>query len=200
MHPDNGRRRGRKRQEGRQRPKTELAGSAELSTACHYCAVNHQRGADTLNWGRGRRTPHESPISQGFQIHMFFLHPKSSSPLRPSLPPPLPSPSDPQFVISISPLSRRAGAGGRYCEKPALLPSSLLSPSPLSFCVSLLGFHLPLPLSILSPVPHACSLRVALRYDAVNSMQTNVQDSSLFSLYRTPLATRKTEAEVEQRC
>ena len=62
------------------------AGSAELSTACHYCAVNHQRGADTLNWGRGRRTPHESPISQGFQIHMFFLHPKSSSPLRPSLP------------------------------------------------------------------------------------------------------------------
>ena len=179
-----------------------------LSTACHYCAVRSQPPARSAHFKLGQkasfRTPHESPISQGFQIHMFFLHPKSSSPLRPSLPPqssaPLPSPSDPQFVISISPLSRRAGAGGRYCEKPALLPSSLLSPSPLSFCVSLLGFHLPLPLSILSPVPHACSLRVALRYDAVNSMQTNVQDSSLFSLYRTPLATRKTEAEVEQRC
>ena len=173
-----------------------------LSTACHYCAVNNQRGADTLNWGRGRRTPHESPISQGFQIHMFFLHPKSSSPLRPSLPSVLRSApfslGSPIRDFHLAP--QPACAGGRYCEKPALLPSSLISPSPLSFCVSLLGSHLPLPLSILSPVPHACSLRVALRYDAVNSMQTNVQDSSLFSLYRTPLATRKTEAEVEQRC
>ena len=144
------------------------------STACHYCAVNNQRGANTLNRGRGRRTPHESRISQGSQIHMFFfLHPKSSSPLQPSLPP-LPSPSDPQFVISISPLSRRAGGRGRHCEKPAFLPF----PSPLSFCVSLLGFHLALP-PVSRPNTHA--LR-RLRYDAVNSMQTNVQETSLFPL------------------
>ena len=114
------------------------AGSAELSTACHYCAcaVKNQRGADTLNWGRGRRTPHESPISQGSQIHMFFLHPKSSSPLRPSLPSVLRSApfslGSPIRDFHLAP--QPAGAGGRYCEKPALLPSSFpLRRSPFVF-------------------------------------------------------------------
>ena len=105
------------------------AGSAELSTACHYCAVNNQRGAHTLNWGRGRRTPHESPISQGFQIHMFFLHPKSSSPLRPSLPSVLRcsapfSLGSPIRDFHLAPQPAGAGGRGRYCEKPALLPPS----------------------------------------------------------------------------
>ena len=127
MHPDNGRWQGRgKREEGR--------GGAKGQKSREYCLLllrSHQQE-------RGHFIPKDSPRFSYFtrvqNSHVPLLAPKivilSNHPS-----PPLPFPSDPQFVISISPLSRR------YCEKPAFLPSFASPASPLSFCVSLLGFH-----------------------------------------------------------
>ena len=171
MHPDNGRWQGR--------------GGAKGQKSCEYCLLLLPRSAQSPTRERAlhtdrrseRLTTHDSPISQGSKIHMSLSHPKSSS--SPTIPP-LPFPSDPQFVISISPLSRR------YCEKPAFLPLPAL----------LLCFTSWLPPRSPFRRPNTHALR-RLRYDAVNSMQTNVQESSLFPLLSDSSGSHSTRQETK---